>query len=68
MKEEDKILAERKPGVTLPNLQVWEHKQRIAINNEEELESIFQAYQKLYAKAPFASIRLDLYWEERTEQ
>ena len=64
MKEEDRILAERVLTANLTDKTAYRHEQRILVNNEEELESIFSAYQKLYAKKPFCSVCIDVYWEE----
>ena len=67
-KLQDEILSNRRPFVELPEVTAFTHEDRYLISDIEELESIFSAYEKAYAKKPFLSVGIDLYWEERKEQ
>jgi len=67
-KLQDEILSKRTLFVELPEVTAFTHEDRYVISNAEELESIFSAYEKAYAKKPFLSVGIDVYWEERKEQ
>lgn len=67
-KKVDEILNNRTVIADLPHLRAYRYDGRIVINNEDDLEQVFMVYRKVYAKRPFVSVGIDLYWKEEKER
>ena len=67
MRDADEILNRRTLIANLPRVSAYRHDGRALVESADDLERIFTLYRKVYAKEPFVSIGIDLYWKEDKE-